>query len=134
MTLVDNRTGTNPMQVISGAIDIPKVHFEAPPSEMLPRETHRFLDWFRSMHPAEKILFLRLRGPGSRTFILSAFTRSKTGNCWIGRAIAEKSLAGSLGHPTLIAFSQTINSRRKLYYDSFLKLQNQSNEIHGLVG
>ena len=40
------------------------------------------------------------------------------GNGRIGRAIAEKSLAQNLGHPTLIALAYTIERARKAYYDA----------------
>src|SRR6266853_5950448 len=41
------RTGTEPMQVVSGRIDVPHVHFEAPPSSRVAPEMNRFLEWFR---------------------------------------------------------------------------------------
>ena len=34
------------MQVVSGRIDRPKVHFEAPPRRVLESELSRFFDWF----------------------------------------------------------------------------------------
>jgi Fic family protein len=40
------------------------------------------------------------------------------GNGRIGRAIAEKSLAQSLGQPTLTALAATILARRKSYYEA----------------
>src|SRR5438309_2807510 len=41
------RTGTEPMQVVSGRIDVPHVHLEAPPSSRVAPEMNRFLEWFR---------------------------------------------------------------------------------------
>src|SRR5579883_2135626 len=40
------------------------------------------------------------------------------GNGRIGRAIAEKTLAQSLGQPTLTALAATILARRKSYYEA----------------
>lgn len=40
------RTDEDPMQIVSGAINRPKVHFEAPPSECLTIEMKRFVSWF----------------------------------------------------------------------------------------
>jgi Fic family protein len=37
------RTDPEPMQVVSGRIDRPEVHFEAPPAPVLRRETDRFI-------------------------------------------------------------------------------------------
>ena len=39
------------------------------------------------------------------------------GNGRIGRALAEKALAQSLGEPSLIALSRVIARRRTAYYD-----------------
>ena len=46
------RTHVEPMQVVSGAIHDPKVHFEAPPSASVPAEMSRFIDWFNRSAPA----------------------------------------------------------------------------------
>ena len=40
------RTSVEPMQVVSGAGYLPKVHFEAPPSAQVRKEMTRFVDWF----------------------------------------------------------------------------------------
>lgn len=46
----------------------------------------------------------------------------------MGRAIAEKALAQSLGQPTLTALAATILARRKSYYEA-LEAANKGNEI-----
>jgi Fic family protein len=40
--------GDEPMQVVSGRIDKPTVHFEAPPRQGLERQLEHFLDWFEA--------------------------------------------------------------------------------------
>jgi Fic family protein len=73
--------------------------------------------------------FARTRRDGQQS--LSALTRAaiahlyfesihpfEDGNGRIGRAIAEKSLAESLGQPTLITLAATILLRRKSYYEA----------------
>jgi hypothetical protein len=40
------RTSAEPMQVLSGPMGSPKIHFEAPPSNKVPSEMMRFIDWF----------------------------------------------------------------------------------------
>ena len=50
------------------------------------------------------------------------------GNGRIGRALAEKALAQTLGQPTLIALAATMLSRRARYYDA-LEAANKTNEI-----
>ena len=47
------RTHSQPMQVVSGWLHRPTVHFEAPPSAQVPSEMTGFLDWFNG---AEKNL------------------------------------------------------------------------------
>ena len=64
------RTHEEAMQVVSGAIYKPKVHFEAPPSKTMKREMTRFVDWFNKTAPNGST--------PSRISILSAFTRLRT--------------------------------------------------------
>src|SRR5690606_4671788 len=45
--------GEQPMQVVSGRIDRPRVHFEAPPRSQLEAELSTFLDWFN--HPPAEL-------------------------------------------------------------------------------
>jgi Fic family protein len=122
------RTGTEPMQVVSGRIDAPRVHFEAPPSSQITLEMKRFLDWFaRTRRDGQETL------PGvTRAAIAHLYFESvhpfQDGNGRIGRAIAEKSLTESLGQPTLITLAATILLRRKAYYEA-LEAANKQNEI-----
>ena len=45
------RDHPEPMQILSGPIHRPRVHFEAPPSERVASEMHRFCDWFNATAP-----------------------------------------------------------------------------------
>jgi len=45
------RTGSEPMQVVSGAMHAPRVRFEAPPSSAMPREMKNFVRWFNHTAP-----------------------------------------------------------------------------------
>src|ERR1019366_357724 len=40
------RTGREPMQVVSGSIHSPRVHYEAPPASAVAAEMTRFIEWF----------------------------------------------------------------------------------------
>jgi len=40
------RTHSDAMQIVSGPVHNPTIHFEAPPSARVPAEMQRFLDWF----------------------------------------------------------------------------------------
>jgi Fic family protein len=39
------------MQIVSGALHAPRVHFEAPPSDTVPAEMSRFIAWFNDSAP-----------------------------------------------------------------------------------
>ena len=65
------------MQVLSGPIGMPQIHFEAPPSAQVPSEMAQFIAWFNRTAPGAPSLWLRLRGQGSRTFILNPCIRSR---------------------------------------------------------
>jgi len=123
------RTHEDAMQIVSGAIHAPRVHFEAPPSKTIPMEMSRFIAWFNSSAP-------------SSTKPLPAITRAAISHLWfesihpfedgngrIGRAIAEKALAQSLSAPTLTALAETIHRHRKAYYAA-LHAGSQSNDVN----
>jgi Fic family protein len=122
------RTHEEPMQVVSGAIHAPTVHFEAPPSSAMPTGMARFIDWFRRTAPdgADPLSALTRAGVAHLYFV--CIHPFEDGNGRIGRAIAEKALAQSLGYPTLTALAATILIKRKAYYDA-LEANNKLTEI-----
>jgi Fic family protein len=126
------RTGTEPMQVVSERINAPRIHFEAPPASRVASEMNRFLEWFRQTRKDGH----RPLAPLTRAAVAHLYFESihpfEDGNGRIGRAIAEKSLAESLGQPTLIALAATILLRRKAYYEA-LEAANKQNEITNWV-
>jgi len=122
------RTAEEPMQVVSGAIYAPKVHFEAPPSSAVPAEMARFIDWFNLTAPDGTTPLPALTRAGIAHLYFVSIHPFEDGNGRIGRAIAEKALAQSLGNPTLTALAATILIKRKTYYAS-LEENNKDNEI-----
>lgn len=122
------RTHADPMQIVSGALHAPRIHFEAPPSDRMPDEMARFIAWFNDSSPQ-----------GSKP--LAAITRAAIVHLWfetihpfedgngrLGRALAEKALAQSLEAPTLTALAATINRYKKAYYTQ-LHRASQTNRI-----
>ena len=116
------------MRIVSGRIDRPTVHFEAPPSAQVRREMDVFIDWFNRTAPQ-----------GSAP--LPALTRAALGHLWfesihpfedgngrLGRALAQKSLAQNIGQPSLIALAYTIERDGKGYYDQ-LKTHQRTLDI-----
>jgi Fic family protein len=122
------RTSAQPMQVLSGALGSPKIHFEAPPSSKVPSEMTRFIDWFNRTALAGAEPLPALTRAGVAHLYFESIHPFEDGNGRIGRALAEKSLAQSLGQPSLIALAATILSRRAGYYDA-LEAANKGNEI-----
>jgi Fic family protein len=122
------RTHSEPMQIVSGAIHAPKIHFEAPPSSQMLPEMERFIDWFNATASGGKTpLPALLRAAIAHLYFVSIHP-FEDGNGRIGRAIAEKALAQCLGQPTLIAIAYTIERNKKAYY-SVLEQANKQNEI-----
>jgi Fic family protein len=124
------RTSDEPMQVVSGAMHAPTVHFEAPPSSQVTSEMNHFIDWFARTAPGSENPLPPLTRAGIAHLYFECIHPFEDGNGRIGRAIAEKSLAQSLGHPTLTALAATILVRRKDYYEA-LEAANKQNEITG---
>lgn len=122
------RTGSNPMQVVSGPLHEPKVHFEAPPSSAVPMEMKRFVKWFAATSPKGKAPLPILTRAGIAHLYFVTIHPFEDGNGRIGRAIAEKVISEGLGHAALIALSLTINRGRKTYYE-LLERSNKGNEI-----
>ena len=122
------RTSDEPMQVLSGAMGSPKIHFEAPPSAKIPSETKQFVTWFDRTAPGGPEPLPALTRAGAVHLYFESIHPFEDGNGRIGRALAEKSLAQSLGRPSLIALAATILARRARYY-AVLEAANKSNEI-----
>jgi Fic family protein len=123
------RTHEDPMQVVSGRLDLPKIHFEAPPSKIVPDEMEKFISWFKQIHQNDsnqKLLPLAKAGIAHIYFV--SIHPFEDGNGRIGRAIAEKSIAQSTLRPSLISLSSTINANKKSYY-TLLEKSNTTLEI-----
>lgn len=107
------RTHDDPMQIVSGPMNRPRIHYEAPPSNRVKREMDLFISWFNSTESLD---------PLTRSGIAHLYFESihpfEDGNGRIGRAVSEKSLSQSLQRPTLITISHTIEHAKKKYYEA----------------
>ncbi len=122
------RTHVEPMQVVSGKVYDPKVHFEAPPSSQVPEEMAGFLNWFNETAPSGSEPLPALGRAGTAHLYFESIHPFEDGNGRIGRAISEKAMAQGLGRPTLTALAATILARRRSYYE-ILEASNKHNEI-----
>jgi Fic family protein len=127
------REGGDPMQVVSGRIDVPTVHFEAPPSDRVPGEMARFIAWFNDTAPGgpEVIPHAPVRAALVHLYFESIHP-FEDGNGRVGRALAEKALSQGLGRPVVLSLSRAIDDARKAYYAA-LKSASRSNEVSAWV-
>ncbi|QWK81533.1 Fic family protein [Ochrobactrum sp. BTU1] len=110
------RTHTDAMQIVSGNLDRPTIHFEAPPSEQVPGEMNRFSAWFNETAPNGESPLPALTRAALSHIWFESIHPFEDGNGRLGRALAEKALAQSLGQPSLILLSFAIEQNRKAYY------------------
>jgi Fic family protein len=111
------------MQIVSGRVDRPVVHFEAPPSEQVPAEMDRYVAWFNRTGPSGDAPLPALTRAGISHLYFESIHPFEDGNGRLGRALAEKSLAQNIGQPSLIALAFTIERKRKDYYDQLERHQ-----------
>jgi Fic family protein len=112
------RKSQEPMQVVSGRIDAPKVHFEAPPSKQVPYEMKWFITWFNRTAPHGAEALPAITRAGIAHLYFESIHPFEDGNGRVGRAIAEKATAQSVGQPVLLALATTILAHQKNYYEA----------------
>ena len=110
------RRHADAMQIVSGAIDRPTIHFEAPPSRQVPDEMARFVAWFNRTGPGGAAPLPPLTRAAIGHLHFESIHPFEDGNGRLGRALAEKSLAQNIGQPSLISLAFTIERHRKTYY------------------
>ena len=118
------------MQIVSGRLDRPTIHFEAPPSNAVPGEMAGFVGWFNRTAPGEAEPLPTLTRAGLGHLYFESIHPFEDGNGRLGRALAEKSLAQNIGQPSLIALAATIERDRKAYY-SQLETHQQTLDVTG---
>lgn len=110
------RIHSDAMQVVSGPIGHPTVHFEAPSSQQVPSEMTAFITWFNSTAPnSTSPLPALVRSAIAHLYFVSIHP-FEDGNGRLSRLLAEKALAQAIGEPTLISLSTVIQNKRKNYY------------------
>ncbi|WP_259758953.1 Fic family protein [Pseudomonas sp. GCEP-101] len=107
--------GDEPMQVVSGRLDRPTVHFEAPPREGLEQQLDAFLAWFTSSRSDDTLDPILRAGIAHFWFVtLHPFD---DGNGRLTRALTDLALAqGERQAVRLYAMSASILDDRSGYY------------------
>lgn len=122
------RTHTEPMQIVSGRVYDPTVHFEAPPSAQVRQEMEQFIQWFNATAPNGETPLPALIRAGIAHLYFVSIHPFEDGNGRVARALAEKALSQSLKKPALISLSSIIEKERNAYYQA-LKNSSYDSEI-----
>ncbi|RVU41915.1 Fic family protein [Rheinheimera riviphila] len=120
--------GDAPMQVVSGRIERPKVHFEAPPRQALESELHCFVDWFNASKEDANLDPLLRAGIAHFWFI--TIHPLEDGNGRLARLLTDLALAQA-EHQSIrfYAMSVAILERRSSYYDVLEQSQKGDTDI-----
>ena len=76
----------------------------------------RFTEWSNRTAPGRDAVLPAITRAGIAHLYFLTIHPFEDGNGRVGRAVAEKALAQSLGRPTLLALADAIKRRRKNYY------------------
>lgn len=116
-----------PMQVVSGPVNRRKVHFQAPPAEMLATEMVRFLAWANQETDEPALI---KAGLAHLWFVtLHPFD---DGNGRIARAVGDLFLSRADGaEQRFYSLSAQIQRERKDYYDILERTQKHSMDVTG---
>jgi len=107
--------GDEPMQVVSGRIDQPRVHFEAPPASSLGTELTRFVEWFNASLD-DSALDPLIRAGLCHLYLITLHP-FEDGNGRLTRALTDRALAQAEAQSIrLYAMSEAIMVRRSDYY------------------
>ena len=110
------RTHSDPMQIVSGPLHAPNVHFQAPPSSQVSNEMQRFWEWLECSAPKGSAPLPAVTRAGIAHLWFESIHPYEDGNGRIGRAISEKILAQGLATPTITGMAGTLLKHRKTYY------------------
>ena len=120
------RIGGEPMQIVSGAMGKEKVHYEAPPSEVVPDMMTDFLTWINSdntvIDPVLKAAVAHLWFVAIHPF--------DDGNGRLTRTITDMQLAKADGFPLrFYSMSAEILREKKAYYEILEHTTSNSTDI-----
>lgn len=118
--------GEQPMQVVSGRLDRPTVHFEAPPRGRLDDELDAFVDWFNN--PPQGLDAL-LRAAIAHLWLITLHPFDD-GNGRVTRAVTDRALAQAERRSVrFYSLSAAIMGRRNAYYEHLERTQRGDLDI-----
>ena len=110
------RSSGDPMQIVSGPIHRPKIHFEASSAARVEEEMEGFLTWIERSGSGGSTPITPLTRAGLAHIWFESIHPYEDGNGRIGRAISEKLLAQGLPTPIVTGMASTLLAHRKAYY------------------
>ena len=120
--------GLEPMQVVSGRLNYPTVHFEAPPRDGLEECLHAFIDWFNNSL-TNPLLDPILRAGITHLWFVTLHPFDD-GNGRITRTLTDLALAQMDEQSIrLYAISPVILNKRKSYYEILEQIQKNNSDI-----
>jgi len=116
---------TGPMQVVSGAMGMEKVHFQSPDSSLIEAEMNRFLTWFNTNNELDLVL----KAAVAHLWFVTIHPFDD-GNGRITRALTDMLLAQSdRSSQRFYSMSAQIRIERKQYYEILEKTQKGNLDI-----
>ena len=113
ITVAAWRTGDEPMLVVSGAMGKEKIHYEAPPSDDVPRQMDLFIQWFNSESTTDPVLKAAI----AHLWFVNIHPFDD-GNGRLTRTLTDMLLARADGSPRrFYSMSASILRDKKNYYD-----------------
>ena len=108
------RTASEAMQIVSGPLHKPRVHYVAPPATRVPAEVRRFLAWFNG----ESRTLDGLLRAGIAHLWFEIIHPFEDGNGRVGRAIVDLALAQDLrALPRIYSVAAEMAGTRARYYE-----------------
>ena len=125
ITVANWRVGDEPMQVVSGPMGKEKVHFVAPPSDMVPAMMERFIAWCNTPNDTDPIL----RAAIAHLWFVTIHPFDD-GNGRMARTITELMLArADNSNQRFYSLSAEIMKQRKEYYDVLEQTQKGAIDV-----
>jgi Fic family protein len=123
ITVGNWRQGDEPMRVVSGAFGHEKVHYVAPPSDAVPSEMSRFIDWCnnKQLSPYVKAAIAHLWFVTIHPF--------DDGNGRICRTLSDMFLASLDNGARYYSMSAQISRSKRSYYDILEKTQKGNLDV-----
>jgi Fic family protein len=116
---------TGPMQVVSGPLGKEKIHYQAPPSNILPKEMNKLFDWINKKSETDLVI----KSAISHLWFVSLHP-FEDGNGRIARAITDMHLAQTDNQSyRFYSMSSQIRNERKKYYEILEKTQKGNLDI-----